>query len=377
MEAFVNNRQASLHEAIATWVEKKVDDGKFVTHILVKYEYPRSDGTGTYYWSYVCTLSEFIAIQRDPAFTHCLQWHETIHPSLPCKGFADVDFPGVSIEEGNGRVVIMVCHMKSRMQKKLGMEHVPDPYIYDSHREGKYSVHIIFPIWFETPLHVYELFKDIPGIDLQCYPLHDTPKSLRFPYSHKYGHTASLIERSARDSVFDIASFARGCVTIQSEEEEWKPYFPMADSYISFPLTIARSFETLGMKPNMIHHPPTFQVMQRIVDYIRRTKSPNPRKCRLLCPRTFPNGSWDCVLSPGLYCHGRNGTHKRQSTYIGSDDSKRVWYRCPDINCRITLYFEEDFSLIAHPVPRPSLEELIACMNVMSMNERVDKRIKI
>jgi hypothetical protein len=104
------------------------------------------------------------------------------------------------------------------------------------------------------------------------------------------------------------------------------------------------------------NHPVAIQA-QKIIDYIRRHKSPNPKQFRVTYFRIAVDGSWECHISPGLYCLNENRSHARNNTFIGSRDSRRVWYRCIDPKCRETIYFDEDFTAIVHP-NRPSDEVL-------------------
>jgi hypothetical protein len=61
-----------------------------------------------------------------------------------------------------------------------------------------------------------------------------------------------------------------------------------------------------------------------------------------------PDGSWEFVATPPLYCCTKGGKHASNCMYIGSRDSIRVYYRCPDIHCRETIYFDHDFRAIAY-----------------------------
>lgn len=330
-------------------------------HLLVAYETDEGGGKPVMdhqVYSYFAFFSMLYNRDRLPL------WHESIHPDRPCKLFLDIDRKGLSIEKGEIELLAIKQEIAARLEKRLGITPAPEPLILDASTPIKYSVHLIYPIWFETPRHICEFLHEMPfDIDRQPYPINDTPTFMRFAFSKKVGKENYLIPRWRPDVgiVFDLEVFCQSTITLWSESDAYKRLLPRPEHIYSLELDVYKSVGAGSGswgRGNYVTQGPAHDAANRILNYIQRMISCDSSKIKFKYLKVKENGSWECVATPPLFCHLKGMQHKSNNTYIGSSDSKHVWYRCPDANCRVTIFLPIDFTEVVSPNALPSAELL-------------------
>jgi hypothetical protein len=348
--------------------EKAVEvwQSKANTHFLFAYEEPYDDPEkGTYYAYLVLTLMEYIRLNQHPNIPR--RWHEAIHARLPAKLYADIEFDeaGITFETGEERRRDIQGQIQTRLKTHFGVENPPEPLILDATLPTKYSVHLIYPIWFESPEHVRKFMDGMEGVDMH-YPTGESIIWMRCAYSHKWNKQNPLLVRGSTDvqhATFDLHVFAPTVITIWREKDQDAPYgslFPKGEDLFSVDLSSSDTGERGKQLGVVKGYTPTHTHAKRIIEYIIRTKSPKKKRptFKEKCLTVYDNGSWEYHLWSVLFCTNKNRTHRSNTMYIGSRDSRRVWYRCLDPECRSTIYFEEDFTDIAYQIAPPTQEML-------------------
>lgn len=261
--------------------------------------------------------------------------HEAILLDRPCRVYADIEFypdPG-AWDTCEPRLAGITEEISSRLVRILRLPEPPAALYATGHRPpGKFSVHLTFPdIWMRTPESVLALVHDIPGIDQQVYSRTCT-KFMRLPYSEKIAHPGFPIlpggvplPPGKRWPAVDRATFLRATITL-GPRSACTPLYELPHMVLTRTVRSAVS-------------PAQEAYARRVLEYLSATRGP----FQLAGTIQSAGNGWEVVISPGLYCARKGSPHISHRTYIGSR-GRRVYYWCPDIQCRRKVYFREAFT---------------------------------
>lgn len=285
-------------------------------------------------------------------------YHEAIFPFMPCKLFVDLDGKDVKMELGESLRKIVQAEIANRLCTRYLMapDSIPLPLILDGSRDGKYSVHIVYDIWVESPRHVAEILSpyilpDHPDfIDMSRYPTSETPIWFRMPYSvyePKPGEeikdvdsTAILPRIEAKYKRDKTDLLIKGCVSVGmcTPPEVLTLVFPLpVEKVIAGSRTVVLSESTAKNLNEGIH---------RVLDYIKLVQGINFQAYKIRAPDRF---SWTCIVKPGLICphkRTRDGDlyHSTHHMFLGFEDGSRLYQQCPGNGCSKRIYWDEDFT---------------------------------
>lgn len=347
-------------------------------HHLFAYEQPSSSSGGKNYMEFhLLSLDQLIAHQRN--IYKPRRWQESIHPDQMLKLMIDIDRDGWTFEQGEAERVLLQQEVAARLEARLGITPCPEPLILDATIPEKYSVHLIYPIWFESPRHVHQLLHQMPfAMDNHPYPLGTTNVWMRMAFSKKVGKENCLVPRWRPDVgvIFNLEVFCQTSITLWSESEKYRHLLPKPTTV--YALELLPLYQGLGGGGGaFVSESPAHDSANRILNYIKRMVSCDSRKIRFTKLQVKQNGSWECTVSPPLFCANKGRQHKSHNMYIGSKDSMRVWYLCPDPDCRTTVYLPMDFTDVAYPNrPSDALLEQAARSAFPDLQEEEEEEVK-
>ena len=113
-------------------------------------------------------------------------WNEMIFPEKPCKLFMDCERYNVQVttEEFIKEFVDGIEDVI-----KIHIPNLPPPLVLNASRVGKFSIHIIWDVWFQSTLQcasfIKSRFEGNKDVDIGVYPKSDKPKTLRMPFNMK------------------------------------------------------------------------------------------------------------------------------------------------------------------------------------------------
>lgn len=320
----------------------------------------------------VAKLIEFVTAYCRPGTERFK--HESLPVDAPVHPYIDVDFKASDeggpekISRGDEHVVEIIRAARELMRVKIGIQNVPDPKLLSCNRPGKYSKHIIFDtVWMANIRHVGALFASISNIDLQPYGGANTKTCMwmRMPYSEKLEEpgypvlpdgvppppTAGMHRWPALDPA-NVLPYMISWIGNPNTPQEIstillpmpKQIYRMAECYMSS--CFGSSPSPPGEGGGSSRERQIIARAKKILEYLNVTRGPFTASEPAVRPGK--TGAWSSYVDPGIYCASHGVKHQRQRTYIGSDDCRAVYYRCPDKDCRIRVYFPEDFTCIAY-----------------------------
>jgi hypothetical protein len=258
--------------------------------------------------------------------------HEALRVDKPMKVAVDVEAYEDKEPDRFARKDEIVSQVERDVERcireKLGAE--PGvPYRLWSSRPGKFSVHIVWDVWMSTPRGVGWLLEGVPEIDQQVYPgrMAKVCKWMRLPFSEKVEHPGYPLapEGWVKDQKWPAVSrddVIRGSWTLGTPSHVYtSPEDPCeSEDKATFSGDTAKA--------------------ERILDYLNTMRGPFKMD---EVEEDGPKG-WSCIVRPGMFCQVQGRQHRRQNGYICSKDGRRVFYRCPDEECKVKSFFPEDFT---------------------------------
>jgi hypothetical protein len=257
------------------------------------------------------------------------------------------------IARGDEICLGIIHEIVERSVRRLALtrERIPKPRIYSGTRPDKYSKHVIFDIWLASPYNVSALLHGIPEVDMLPYggPNTQHATTMRLPYSEKLDVAYPILPegevrhaRAPRWPRVSPAQLCRGTITWIAEEGS-----PLA-KWLPAPETIHQVAEMIpqtirASSPGALSTS-VLEQAKKVMEYLNMTRGPF-----IVSPfKPSPTGGWTCYVTPGLYCDAQGRKHHSQKTYIGSEDNRRVYYRCPDVDCKLLVFFSEDFTALTY-----------------------------
>ncbi len=326
---------------------------------IVGYDTPFTDKPGCYKKYSIVDMNVFM--KSYCAWPQRIQrrWHEAILRDAPCKLFADIEFEDDLLPGAEGKLTKILAEITKALGERVGLKEVPEPFITEATTPVKFSVHITYPtIWFATPQHLHELVKNITGIDTGPYTsaTNETCQFMRMPYSEKYQKRNPLVLRprpgfpsNTNTQVLSPEIICSCLATWYAPDQESSPDFYefMPRPTQIYRLAGAMEASRRSQYADEISLEEGDEVRgraQRVLEHMKLTHG----QFTTGSIKVKQDGSWECFINPPLPCPTKGRMHRSHQMYLGSIDSRRVFFRCPDPECRTTTFLPDDFTAIAY-----------------------------
>jgi hypothetical protein len=269
----------------------------------------------------LCVLlgfDEFLA--RVSAQSGSRLWHEVVYPDRPCRLFVDCE-KGLAQGEPAVDLGALVAGVTGAVRQLTGSEEAP--LVLVGTRPGKFSVHLVWDLWFEAPAHVRELVRAIPlsaslgiPLDLQVYPCGSAPRTFRMPFSTKMPSNSPLLPLGGPAS-FDREVFVRGLVGFHQKHSAALPALPSPlRVYGELSPKRQRSLEGSGEVPGPVD---------------RWMRCVYPEYAASSC-KVKEDGAYSCVTN--FFCEVSGKFHKSNKCYFHGDPLGALVMVCANEECR-------------------------------------------
>lgn len=263
-------------------------------------------------------------------------WHEYYLPDKPVRLYMDVD--DKQMLPTWDAFIAKLC---SKVNELLQAEYTP--IVLQNHKPNKFSVHLLWPKWFETPRHLHAFMTLIKAavdnderLDMAVYSKSSkTAGCLRSPYSEKRDSPGALIPAGASPE-FDRVKFLESLITYGNTAENMisSEWFPIA------PSTRALVHDTNEFRA---------KALERLEEWLREFWGVD----RVLETQALDvnTGEWIWTMQPGVWCTKARRRHVRNRTMlrgtIAFDAVASVELMCLDPECKEWIACKEfDWSKI-------------------------------
>jgi hypothetical protein len=269
--------------------------------------------------------------------------HEVLYPDRECKLYMDCELVGTETPALDLYVSTIHEQVVLRLEETENYEiKLLKPQVISAIRTNKFSVHLIWDIWFKSPSHVLEFLKPIVEknlfsvtIDVQVYPTNSAAKCLRMCWSGKVSCNSDCILKpypKCESEDLDIPKFIDSLVTFDILN-----YDPENTSHkrVYVKETNIKKFENATFNVcNTEMSIYKYNIITRWLSLISPVFN-----AQGLCTKNDDS----IYFITTFYCGTSKKWHNKNLTYISDNINGSIENCCTDQECRIKKKF--DFSL--------------------------------
>jgi hypothetical protein len=219
--------------------------------------------------------------------------------------------------------------------------------LWNAHREGQYSTHVIFDIWFKTALHCTVTALSIRDrsspilvdiIDDKVYVTGEGRRQIRMPYSFKHTKTGGpafplILPSDQVGGDFSVEDFLKSLVTVYHKGPPEEEPITYVQDLKDYPLVECDLDRLLNQRTSQGTYSLTDPDQEdRVVEWIRKQMNGK---------RLYRKAHTTWHISPGVYCDLKGDRHVENKSYFHLVSKKRGYFVCT--KCKVSRDCEVDF----------------------------------